>query len=346
MILLLVSFCANAQFEGFKQWYPIGEEADIQAKSSYIKSETILFEANPIVRYSFYNDMLAKIGESTAGKGQAAYVVFKPQIRMYTDNSLPVKTPGYKIELGYQRLFRLKATHAKTDFLSFGLETGHYSNGQSGSAFSELYEDGSPQGDSMYSLITDETNLSEMLNRKSGNFSTDLTEITLNYRSHRFSDPLSHLAKSIHNISLGVTIYHDNFLWVFPFGGYSDEDIRIYGKYRYQFQYEYTRIFKNNKEGKNREYPRLSLSERIELIQGAHPWVNPFRSETRASYAPGGKTTLGFAVFLGVIYGHDNYNYRFVDSGWQVCGGLSWTPSPPPYIGRVKDVEIDAVEIE
>jgi hypothetical protein len=65
--------------------------------------------------------------------------------------------------------------------------------------------------------------------------------------------------------------------------------------------------------GKNRF--RVKLAEDIEIIQGSHPHVNPFRSQTSASiFLP---RKIGF--FISYNYGHDDYNPRFVDSGHHNC---------------------------
>lgn len=339
-VLFIVASCHTyAQFEGFRSWYPIGNDADVQWKSSYLASETILFEANPIARYSIYNNMRDYLGKNASSRGQAYYIVFKPQLRMYTDNSRPVKMPTYRAEGGVQRLFKLKSGIKTSNFISIALESGHFSNGQAGAAFSEHFDDGSPESDSIYTLITDDTDLSALLNRKNGNFSTNLTEAHVNFRKYRFTSAFSSTIDRAHSVTLGVVYYHNNLLGLFDIGGFTKEDIKIYGRFRYQLNYEYTHVLAN-KPGKQRTNPQVKVAEMIELIQGGHASVNPFRSETRISFKPGSKRSIDFAFFAGFIYGHDNYNYRFVDDGSQFMVGFCWSPSSLPYIERASaDIE-------
>jgi len=68
--------------------------------------------------------------------------------------------------------------------------------------------------------------------------------------------------------------------------------------------------------------------QQFEVIIGAHPHVNPLRMETSVTYYPlQAAKSLGFV--LSYIYGHDNYNYRFVDAGHQVAVGVSYDLFPP-----------------
>jgi hypothetical protein len=315
---------SNAQGKGendYLHFYPIGQGSNLCYKTSYVKSETILFEANPLVRYSFANNIKKGLANDS-DHVRAWYISVRPQWRMYTDNSLPVKMPTNIALLGTQHLWR----HKKKNFLAVSLETGHYSNGQSGCAFAEGIEDGTAKCDSVYNLITDQTDLSRMLNRRNGNYSTNLTEVIANYRFNTLDD--DEVPKAVHSISAGATFYHDKlFIFLFDIGGYSDADIKIYGRVRYHLGYE--RI-KNFSEGR-----RWSFAENIELIQKPHDSVNPFRSETIFTVYPH-PLAKAFGYFLAYTFGHDNYNFRFVDSGHQVTFGITWTGFPPFAIGSGK----------
>jgi len=314
-IALLQATSTDAQhnFNGFSQYYPIGEGPNINLRTSYVKSETILFEANPTVRYSFYNDMQKKLGENR-NHAHAYYIAARPQLRMYTDSSLPVKMPAYRVLLSTQQLWRVK----DHNLFSFSIESGHYSNGQSGCAFNELYTDGSRECDSVYSLITDDTDLSAILNRRNGNFSTNMTELLFNYRINRLDD--DDMPDRVHSITFGATLFHDRFLGIFDFGGYSDADIKIYGRFRFHAGYEYERVLNNGM--------RLSVSENMELISKPHKSVNPFRSVTTVTWFPK-KLVKEFGVYMSYVFGHDNYNFRFVDSGHQGVIGITWSGFPP-----------------
>lgn len=144
---------------------------------------------------------------------QAWYFSMVPQIRLYSGNSLPVKTPSYKGFAGTQHLFRLTKESIKSRpdfFLGFSLETGHYSNGQTGCSFSRKYDDKTAQSDSIYSLITPDTDLSAILNRKSGNFSTNLTQLVINFRLYNL-DSLN-IPCRMHSITAGYIVYQKNLL--------------------------------------------------------------------------------------------------------------------------------------
>jgi len=314
-LLMLIPLFSIAQknFNNYFQFYPIGDDPNIGYRTSIIPSEKLIFEANPNVRYSFYNNIQkGLLNEKTQNHVSAWYVAFRPQIRMYDRASLPVVMPSYRVFLGTQHMFRLK----NDNFLSFSLESGHYSNGQSGSAFSETLVDGTKESEALYNDITPETNLSAILNRKSGNFSTNLTELLFNYRNNHYSD---NIPVRVHSITGGLVFYHNRFLGIGKFGGYSANDIKLYGRYRWQLGYEFTKQLTNF---------RYSIAEKMELIGGAHPSVEPFRSETIASVYPF-KSMQALGFFVNYTFGHDNYNYRFVDSASNLFFGVTWSGFPP-----------------
>lgn len=333
LIIFNIAFFTNAYsqntFNDYAQFYPIGDDPNVRYMTSYTKQEKILFEFNPTVRYSIYNNFMKGLMQEYKHT-QAWYASFRPQIRVYDENSYPIKTPSYKFFLGTQHLYRLpnyKISENQEQFIGFSVESGHYSNGQSGSAFSNDFADGSKGSDSIYGLINTSTKLSEILNRNTGNFSTNLTEININFR--RYSIDEKNEPKKMHSFNIGYVRYHNKFLGLGNFGGYTDEDIRIYGINRYLFGYEHLRVFKNGNGA------RISFKENIEIIAGVKYHINPFRSESIFTYYPFIKIiknkirpkAIGF--FVSYIYGHDNYNYRFVDSGSQFTIGISWNQFPP-----------------
>ena len=82
----------------FKDYYPISIKPVLGYISSMNDYEEILFDAKPIVYYSIYNNMQKVIqGQEDKQLSMAYYLNFQPHIRMYNDNSKPVKTPSYKI---------------------------------------------------------------------------------------------------------------------------------------------------------------------------------------------------------------------------------------------------------
>ncbi len=325
LIFVIIFYCLEVfgqiSFNNYTQFYPIGDDPNIRIMSSYTTQETTVFEANPIIRYSFYNNFQKGLLDNENVHTQAWYVSFRPQLRMFTDTSLPVRTPSYRGLIGTQHLFRLKTQNVLNQkFWGFSFESGHYSNGQDGSAFSELFADGSPQSDSLYNLINSSTILSEILNRRSGNFSTNLTEIIVNFRSYKLDD--DYIPKQQHSFNVGYTLYHNLFLGIGNFGGFSSNDIKLYGRHRFLLGYEFMKVLEKL------NYIRFSLKQNFVFIQKPHESVNPLRSESIITVYPFKKSNaLGF--FFSYIYGHDNYNFRFVDSGNQVTFGVTWSQFPP-----------------
>lgn len=327
MLFLLIGLCCQAQFTA--QYFPIGEEPNIRWLSSYSEHETILFEANPTVRFSFFNNIADTLRKKDHHL-EAYYVAVRPKLRMYTDNSLPVKTPSYRVFFGTQHMFRLQNnsfTDKKLEFISFSLETGHYSNGQSGCAFSSDLQDETVACDSVYTLITPQSNLSDILNRDRGNFSTNMTELIFDYRKYEVGE--DQIPVKMNAYKIGYLLYHNRFLFIGDFGGHSKQDIEIYGRHRFLLGYEKIDRWR----WKNRSDFRISFKQNFELISNPHPHVNPFRSESMITVYPIPKSpAIGFLI--SHVYGHDDYNFRFVDAGHQVSFGITWDQFPPFSLGK------------
>lgn len=315
---------AKGTIDHFVSFYPINTDPYVRYSTPMYSKEKILFEASPDVRISFLNNIYEGL-EDHKKHTRAYYLHFRPVLRMYNENSKPVKTPSTPILLGTQHLWiqaRGEAQELRYKFrmYAFSLESGHYSNGQNQGAFTDKYEDGSPESEAIYNTIGPKTNLSEILNRKSGNFSTNLTELKGSIRFLK-TDPAYRIIRS-HKVTLGATHYHNRLLFLFDLGGYSPNDIKIYGRWLTHYEYE----FSNTPASWNGM--RYSIAEHVEIIHGAHPWVEPFRLDTRFTLFPF-KRMNDFGFVINYIWGHDNYNYRFVDHGSQFGVGLSWSVFPP-----------------
>jgi hypothetical protein len=114
-------------------------------------------------------------------------------------------------------------------------------------------------------------------------------------------------------------------LGFFDIGGYSAEDIRIYGRHRFSLGYEFMHNFLNK--------VRYTLSANSEYIVNPHPSVEPWRIELQGTIYP---FNGEIGMFVKYIYGHDNYNYRFVDSGSQINLGFTWDWFAPFEIKRAQ----------
>lgn len=312
----------DANTSAFKEYYPIHIKPSLSYLSNTNSYEDILFDAKPTVYYSFYNNMRANMQNSKNKTSHAAYILFQPHIRMYSENSLPVKTPSYRVLLGWQGLIKTK----RNDFFAWAIESGHYSNGQSGCAFGPGLIDESPACEAIHQTITNQSDLSALLNRANGNFSTNITKLSVNYRINNFKK--TGTPYKAHSFSASWERYHINMFGLFKKGGYTEFDITIYGKNRYGFEYEYMHTFANT--------TRFTFGFKTELIQGAHNFVEPFRNELMFTWYP---LNRDIGLFASYISGHDNYNYRFVDSGNQVNIGLTWDWFTPFEIKRAEKIK-------
>lgn len=303
----------------FSQLYPIRDNPTVGFRTSYTGKETIMFDVHPVLSLSFYNNFKQQLKQ---GKlfSQGYSFIFRPQFRMYKEQSTPVKMPSYKVLIGLQHLYRIRQQH----LVSYSIESGHYSNGQSGSALKGGGIDGTAQSDSVWATITPQSNLSDMINRTDGDFSTNLSEVMVNYRYIPKLDKYSR-PQQVHSFTLGTEYYHDKLFGIVDAGGYTEPAIEIYGHWRVLLAYAYSYNWLSGY--------RITAAENVEIIAGAHPSVNPLRSELQFTFFL--PQSLGF--FVSYIYGHDDYNLRFVDSGHQFGVGLTWDMFPPLVIGRADD---------
>jgi len=317
-------------------FYPIGDELSIGYLGNLKTArESYLFEAQPVVKLPFFNNIYKNMKQEKAPKDaafreklksatHAAYASFRPQLRMFNDASMPVKTPSYKIGIGYQHLFSLNKANTfgdianrKLKYIAIAFETGHFSNGQSGAAFDEHLIDGTPAADSLYQQINDNTDLAALLNRKSGNFSTNYTEIMVKYL--QVGRTQNNYALNWFSVEAGWTRYHDNLLYMIPIGGYSQNDIVLYGKNFYHLNLEYMYRFRNKGC-----IDRIKLKVHYEYLYKPHPSV----TRSRIAIIPAIYHKNNVGIYAKLAFGHDNYNYRFVDhiSHWGI--GLTYDLFP------------------
>lgn len=310
VLSLAVALISTAQNDyssgGFKDYYPISVRPDITLGLGNNEYEQILIEASPVVYYGLYNDLRSALNKETKTTGDAVYFSFQPQFRIYEEKSRPVKTPSYKILIGWQKIIKTE----NDNFFTIGIESGHYSNGQSRSAFSEEFEDNSEESQALYESFTDDTDLAALLNRKTGNFSVNLSRLSFNFRLNTFDH--NNVPKTIHSFTSTYQLYHNRFLGVAAFGGYNPEDIDIYGRHQFELGYEFTSVLKKM---------RYTISQEITYMTDSHPSSDPFRSVTSAILYPRNNDLGLIAQFS---FGRDDYNYRFLDSFPRFTVGFTW----------------------
>ncbi|MEO9501064.1 hypothetical protein [Nonlabens ulvanivorans] len=327
LLFVSVSNAQTDQLKGFKDYYPISVRPEASIGLGNNPYEQILLEATPVVYYGFYNDMRRSLNQDTITSGDAVYLSFQPHFRIYNEESKPVKTPSYKVLIGWQRII-------KTDddnFLTAAIESGHFSNGQAGSAFSTEFEDNSEESIAIYDRITDDTDLAALLNRSTGNFSTNLTRFSFNYRLNTFNE--DNIPQKIHSMTATYQLYHDKFMGLIDFGGYNPQDIDIYGRHKFELGYEFTSHLKKM---------RFTLSQQFDYTIGSHPSSVPYRSVTTGILYPW-DNDLGF--FTKFSFGRDNYNYRFVDNFPRFTVGVTWDWFTP-FVIKPKKLQLDPNELE
>jgi len=308
-LFALLGLLAQGQNNGgnaFKEYYPISVRPELSVGVGNNEYEQILLDAKPTVYYGIYNDLRSALNKDTITSGDAVYLTFQPEFRIYNEESRPVKTPSYKLLIGWQKIIKTDSDN----FLTAAIETGHYSNGQSRSAFSTQFDDDTPESRAIYESFTDDTDLAALLNRETGNFSTNLTRLSINYRRNKFN--AQNIPQRIHSMTATYQLYHNKFMGFADFGGYNEEDIDIYGRHSLEASYEFTGYYKDI---------RYTLSEQASYNFGSHPSSDPLRSETSLFVYPF-SNDFGFMAQFAI--GRDDYNYRFLDSFPRISIGITW----------------------
>lgn len=302
-IVFLSSHVFAQKTNPFNQFLPIMDLPFIDWSSPMNEDEPIIFNGSASIYYQFINSYY----QGNKKTKQALYANFRTHIRMYQSQSLPVRTPSYKFILGYQRSFTFGVNN-----LHLALETGHYSNGQSFCAWDPSVKDGSEACRSIYNAITDDDNLAEMFNRNSGNFSTNLTKITASYIIPPMSKGLIERRTIAHRFGASFQVNHVDIVYLFNVDE-KEGDVRIVGDQVYTVMMESFLAPISNAD--------ISIINEIEYIKNAHPSINPWRYRLTLNIFP---YDLYTAFFIAFTSGHDNYNYRIVDSRNQISLGIRW----------------------
>jgi len=195
---------------------------------------------------------------------------------------------------------------------NIALETAHYSNGQSLCAWDSRLNDGSKACSQIFRSITDDDNLSEMLNRNSGNFSSNLTKVSVSYIIPPISKGLLERRTIGHRFGIGFQHNHVAAAYLINVDG-GENDIQFIGDQVYTVIIEsfFAPIKKVD----------FSIKNEFEYVNNAHPSVNPWRYRLSLNTFPYDWRT---AFFIAYTSGHDNYNYRIVDSRNQFSLGIRW----------------------
>lgn len=303
-VMIYVSAAFGQKENPFKGFLPIRENPEVNYSTPLTNEEPLIFEAEPVLYFNLYNsydyfDTLHK-----AEKAEAFYLYYHSHFRMFQGRSKPVRMPSYKMFAGYQR-----SVDIGSGALTIGLESGHYSNGQSGCAWSDTAVDGTLSCQLITEALGDKENLSNRLNRVNGNFSTNLSKIRLQYVTPKYRKD----KKRVHKFGFDYNYLHAPLLLMFEYDGSSNNDIDIIGRHRFEASYEFIRY--------TNHFFRYSIKQKVRRLAEEHHSIEAWRYETSISIFP--KEWVS-AFFFTFIYGHDDYNYRIVDSGNQFSVGVRW----------------------
>lgn len=193
-LLTVISTDLLAQFEKYSHGYPITHDPVARWMSTKSEYEYIMVEFSPTIKFSFHNNFVKRFAHSTKLHSHAQYVEFRPQFRLYSDYSAPIKTPSYRLFLSTQHFFRLSnpfPNHAAHWFRSSVWSPKQRASKYNGSVC-----------EAMYDSITDDTDLSALLNRTNANYSMNLSALTVNYRLNKMGS--DGYAKKTHSFMLGL----------------------------------------------------------------------------------------------------------------------------------------------
>lgn len=318
LILPITNAFAQQNKKDYIQYYAFGEDPQLKLTNSLYRKESILFEATPVVRFSIYNDFvygLKNLKEHTS----AWLLSLEPQLRVYEDSNLPVRTPNLKFSLETQHLFRLandpNPGGGSEKFLGILFKSGHLSNGQSDCLFLKHAARNSPECQGIHSSLKQYDNLADLLNRETGNFATNLTELVVNYQSYKLG--MYNIPYELKSFSLGYQYNHFNIWGLSRMGAVSEYLFDIFGRHKVFFTFDHSYVFK---KGMGR---RLTLRHTLNFIPDAHLQINPIRLENSAIFYPF-VHPKALGILLGYAYGHDNYNSRIIDAGHQISLGVSY----------------------
>ena len=105
---MILGFYAAAQDQstsGFKEYYPISVRPELSAGLGNNPYEQILLEAKPTVYYGIYNDLRSALNKDTITSGDAIYLTFQPEFRIYTLISIGLEA-GFNSKTSFYTAFK------------------------------------------------------------------------------------------------------------------------------------------------------------------------------------------------------------------------------------------------
>ena len=273
ILFLSVTFPLNAQSDSQENYdFDLSLISEVHSGNSYITAggglgniEPLIFEANLIPNFILRQNKESKL-----------MAVLTPQIilRMYNEESLPVRTPSYipQITIYYSIGKKLSINN----FTMFG-KIAHHSNGQQ----DDFYLDNGK------------------INYKSGNFATNYFQLGV--------------IKTFFDNTLNAARFFSTSIQIYPEPLSIKELNNFYGFYRWHWQFAIFKLpYKINKGKK--EHAKFSLKGEITWLFGdINNWnafsFNRFIGKVTFYYHPSFLEDIG--LFIQYYHGQDYYNIYF-----------------------------------
>jgi hypothetical protein len=284
-------------------------------------NEKVMMEARPILKIPIIDNLSPVIAQDSTY--QRFSIIFDPHIRMLYKNSMPVTMPSYRAFISYAPTRYVSSVKS---FITPIFEHGHYSNGQAGCTFGSS-EDADSSCQVLYSGL-DDLDLSEQLNRRSGEFSTNFVRGRLKLMKVLGFFEGTGMVEEALEVTLEYTRYI-NRLFGFSVAGYNELDAEFYSMNRYLAEvagHHYLMMFN--------EMTQLRYGVSAQYLPSRHSEITPYTVTLFGSFT----YPSGLGVFAKVEKGQDLYNVRMVDDIFRVLIGISLTfgASEPPYLEIVE----------
>ncbi|MGL1935310.1 MAG: hypothetical protein OCD01_09825 [Fibrobacterales bacterium] len=280
-------------------------------------NENVVMEARPILKIPLIDQLSPMIYQDTIY--HRASIVFDPHIRMLYKNSMPVTMPSYRAYVSYSPTRYLSGING---FITPMIEHGHYSNGQAGCTFGNS-EDADSTCSTLYSDL-ETLSLSDQLNRRSGEFSTNFVRGRLKLMKVLGYHEGTGMVEDAVEVTLEYTRYI-NRLFGFTIAGFNELDTEFYSMNRYLVElagHHYLMMFN--------EMTQLRYGVSAQYLPSRHSEITSYNISLFGSFT----YPSGLGVFVKAEKGQDLYNVRMVDDIFRVLIGVSLTfsASEPPYL--------------
>jgi len=312
LVFILLAGISNAytQYQASEEIAWIGWAQGVN--SGRYHSENLMFEAKPYVKFPIIDEFYDRVKNLDQDSSLIfrGFLVFDPHLRMYTSNSNPIKMPSYKIFPSLSVSHALGQSKNPLGIATFVLDHGHYSNGQQGCTFGSSADGDSICAEKYQSLDLKKDNLSDEINRNTGEFSTNLFRTKIKFYQIQKINPEYRTVEIANEFSLSYTRL-TRFLFGKKIAGYNRKDAAFYPLNQIHFEYAFHKYLENH------QY-------RVGIGIAWLPTDNSAMAHYNISLFGNYTLENGFGFFLKGETGQDSYNLRMVDKVARVAMGFSW----------------------